>query len=74
MKFKIGQQVSLIGSGRYGKVAGYCHYIRPYNKQDNTTIHQGVIVNLNNGFYDLSRETYISMMVCQEDTLENYNE
>jgi hypothetical protein len=51
-----------------GRVAGFCHYTR-YNSEE---VHEGVLVNLVDGFYDPAKKTYVSIMVVHVDGLEEY--
>lgn len=68
MKFKHNQLVRLKDSDLIGRVAGFCHYTR-YNSEQ---VHEGVLVNLADGFYDPAKKTYVSIMVVHVDTLEEY--
>jgi hypothetical protein len=69
MRFKHNQLVRLKDSNLMGRVSGFCHYTR-YNSE---VVHEGVLVNLVEGFYDPAKQSFISIMVCQEDTLEEYD-
>lgn len=51
-----------------GRVGGFCHYTR-YNREQ---VHEGVIVNLVEGFYDPAQQVFVSILVCQEDSLEEF--
>lgn len=70
MRFKQNQLVTLKGSNLMGRVAGFCHYTRP--NEGKHEVLEGVIVQLRDGFYDPAQKTYISLMVCQEDTLQEW--
>lgn len=73
MKFKHNDVVRLNGSPRIGRVVGFCHYV--YNVGDTSVpftsnVVEGVLVKLTDGFYDPTRTSFVSIMVCQEDTIE----
>lgn len=74
MKFKYEQLVRLKGAPYMGRVAGFCHFTRPYNSEysNNTSVREGVIVNLTDGFYDPSKKMFVSMVIVDEDALENW--
>lgn len=74
MKFKQHQLVHLKESILVGRVAGFCHYTPFYTSEgavapDGPPL-EGVIVNLCSGFYHPKQQAFITMMICQEDTLE----
>lgn len=74
MKFKHEQLVRLKDSNYMGRVAGFCHFTRPYdyNESDREIVREGVIVNLVEGFYDPAKKMYVSLIIVHEDTLENW--
>ncbi len=74
MQFRLYQEVKLIDFLHYGRVVGFCHFNREFPNnglvKNQSSPESGVLVLLHKGFYNPSQDIYVSILLCQEEALE----